>query len=198
MSFTVSELFTLSACLFGNYLHFAAVSIAYNPHRQHLAGHNEFNCLVFSPWIWMALALICMAATQFVPSLWLQATICLLTATLGTVLIEGQAVSAIDFELFLADIFHPTNYGLFKWFLSSLLVFLPIFHTIKRFKISKLTIRKCFHALALILFVPPIYYASQGKPQASRFVVFAFNCAAVLLVGLELLRAVPLVKPVQN
>jgi len=96
-SFTVSELFTLSACLFGNYLHFAAVSIAYNPHRQHLAGHNEFNCLVFSPWIWMALALICMAATQSVLSLGLQATVCLVTATLGTVVIEAQAVSANDF-----------------------------------------------------------------------------------------------------
>jgi dolichol kinase len=60
---------------------------------------------------------------------------------------------------------------------------------IKSLDFKNLTIRKCFHILALILFIPPIIYVSQGKPQAARFCVFSFNCGVVLLVGLEALRA---------
>jgi hypothetical protein len=65
-------------------------------------------------------------------------------------------------------------------------------------RLKNLTLRKCFHGLAFILFVPPIAYASQGSAQAGRFVVFSFNCATVLLVGLEALRASNIKNAVYN
>lgn len=46
-------------------------------------------------------------------------------------------------------------------------------------------IRKCFHFLAFLLFVPGI---AQSKFDRPRLMVFAFNCVTVFLILLEVLR----------
>ena len=46
-------------------------------------------------------------------------------------------------------------------------------------------VRKAFHLLAFLLFVPPIITSKFERP---RFIVFAFNCVSVALIYLEILR----------
>lgn len=46
-------------------------------------------------------------------------------------------------------------------------------------------IRKGFHFLAFVLFVPPIVFAKFDKP---RMIVFAFNCVSVFLIFIEIIR----------
>jgi dolichol kinase len=46
-------------------------------------------------------------------------------------------------------------------------------------------LRKGFHLLAFVLFLPPIAYSKYDKP---RLIVFAFNCVTVALILLEILR----------
>ena len=46
-------------------------------------------------------------------------------------------------------------------------------------------LRKGFHFLAFVLFVPPIIFSKFDKP---RMIVFAFNCVSVALIILEVVR----------
>jgi dolichol kinase len=46
-------------------------------------------------------------------------------------------------------------------------------------------LRKGFHALAFMLFVPPIIMAKIDRP---RMLIFAFNCVTVALIIIEVLR----------
>jgi len=46
-------------------------------------------------------------------------------------------------------------------------------------------LRKGFHFLAFVLFVPPIIFAKFDKP---RMIVFAFNSVSVLLILIEVVR----------
>ena len=39
---------------------------------------------------------------------------------------------------------------------------------------------------------------SKGGAQTARFCVFSFNCCTVALIGLEMTRAVPAVKPISD
>lgn len=50
---------------------------------------------------------------------------------------------------------------------------------------AKFQVRKMFHALAFVLFVPPIANASLQPP---KLMVLAFNCVSVAMLILEALR----------
>jgi dolichol kinase len=50
-----------------------------------------------------------------------------------------------------------------------------------------MTIRKLFHFLSLMLFIPPLFYLEQSDVRM-QMMTFAFNCVTVLLMLVEYVR----------
>ena len=90
---------------------------------------------------------------------------------------------------YLSEIFFQ-NSNMLLFFASFLAILLPSLHYLASLKLIHTThLRKLFHMLAVLLFVPPMVTAAWEGAATTRFCVFSLNCASVALVGLEMVRA---------
>ena len=55
--FTVSELFAVCGSVCGNFVHYGVQCVWQAKTRQHTVGRNDFNAMVFLPWVWLTISL---------------------------------------------------------------------------------------------------------------------------------------------
>jgi dolichol kinase len=101
---------------------------------------------------------------------------------------------------FLSEIFTSnSNPYMLLFFAVFLSICLPALHFVASLRIMETTnLRKLFHGLAVLIFVPPMVTSTYSGPSASRFCVFSLNCASVALIALEMVRAVPVIESIST
>ena len=176
-AFSVSELFMFSS-INAYYFSFAFDSLIYRSQRQFISGCNISNVLIFTPWIFLNFSGIIHA-------------------------ILGQYIGLMSLVLGLGATFasiSPYNAPEIIWtFVTEILTresqifgYMAIILSAGLLAISQLAplypnfiIRKAFHILAFVIFMPPIILSKSDKP---RLLIFAFNCVTIFLILLEALR----------
>lgn len=98
------------------------------------------------------------------------------------VLVVGYYIQKVDFVSLTLELMAVDSF-VFQWMLCCVLIFVPLLWYIKIE--NKLLLRKLFHLLALVTFMPGLVSNSR---QSSRLMIFAFNCVSVVLIIVEAIR----------
>jgi len=150
--FTVSELFTLLSIL-ANYVIFGLKSVLKANERVHVAGNNTVNAFIFLPLVMLTLFLLILTLLRrFSAS---KSTSALVSVT-GTLIATSLLYKELPvLSLTKQVVFDDANIWLLTYMSLCLAVCLPTFAILgSQLEASKNTVRKLFHALAFVLFLP--------------------------------------------
>lgn len=181
--FSVSELFIYSS-INSFYVTFAYDSLIFRGQRLLIAGCNVSNVLSFTPWICLNFSgILYLVFRKVIPNHTTSSMVSILCGLILTFLsIHPYNEPEMVFS-FLKDMVQQEIY---------LILYIAVTLVMGLFTISQLApttpnyiLRKYFHGLAFIMFLPPIIFTKFDKP---RMLIFAFNCVSVLLIYFELLR----------
>lgn len=179
--------FLIFATINSYYTTFCLDSIIYRDKRTYIAGCNISNVLVFTPWLFMNIAGLSYALYGwfFAKNVGkgMALLVCLGSGVLGTFILIAPYNEFSMFYQFVFEIL-VQDMSLIIYMALVLVIGLLILNEYSSIT-QTFILRKGFHFLAFVLFVPPIIFAKFDKP---RMIVFAFNSVSVLLILIEVVR----------
>lgn len=182
--FSVSEVFIFAA-INSFFLCFAFDGLINEEVKRYRAGCNISNILAFTPWMFLNFAgLVCLCSNlccRRFPKF-----VFLISCTFGVALTYAYITPFNTADIwiqFINDVIID-NMALFGYMALTLMMGLLVLNGISD-SVPNFILRKSFHLLAFVLFLPPICFSKYDKP---RLICFAFNCVTVALILLEILR----------
>lgn len=107
---------------------------------------------------------------------------------IGASLVTALYFSQINlYSLTLSIVFNSKVLPYFCYMFITLLIALPLLYKYAN-NFDKCTVRKLFHLLAIVLFMPCLIQQHRSK-EIQRFIIFAFNSITAVLVMIEQARS---------
>eukprot|EP00347_Sterkiella_histriomuscorum_P023226 403335466 len=194
---TFGEVFNFM-CLNAYYTCYFFESLAQSKTGNFLVGKNTYNTLTFAPvsnqiqnqrskqWAVLNLTWVLSMLTQKLIKYHQSLHNYLTSFTFALSIVLGfiQKVQGLESIVeFLTYIFlTPRHYSIIGYMLAALVFGISVINTLNTMKdFNNLFLRKTFHILALVLFLP-------GTLSTPQMMTFAFNCVSVLLILIEMIR----------